>query len=237
MDLLQNLITNTEIPVFSAFLLGILTAISPCPLATNITAIGFIGKDLQDKRKVFLNGVLYTLGRTITYTLIGIVLITILRQGGSSFKIQQWLSLYGGYILGPFLILMGLFMFDFIKLNISLPGRSRSKMEDKAKSGTLWSSLTIGIVFALAFCPYSGVLYFGGLIPLSVASPEGFLLPVIFSIATGLPVIVFAWILAFSVSGVGNVYKKIKTFEFWFRRLVALLFILVGIYFIYTFYF
>jgi cytochrome c-type biogenesis protein len=237
MEFLQEFISNSEIPLLSAFLLGIMTAISPCPLATNITAIGFISKDLQDRKKVFLNGVFYTLGRTITYTVLGVLLIVIIRQGGSSFKIQQWLSLYGGYVLGPFLILMGLFMFDFIKINFSFTGKNGSKMEERAKSGTIWSSLSIGVVFALAFCPYSGVLYFGGLIPLSVASPEGFLLPVVFAFATGLPVILFAWILAYSVSGIGSVYKKIKTFEFWFRRVVAALFIIVGIYFIYTFYF
>ena len=237
MEFLQEFVSNSEIPMLSAFLLGIMTAISPCPLATNITAIGFIGKELHDKKKVFLNGVFYTLGRVITYTLIGVVLIIIIRQGGSSFKIQRWLSMYGGYILGPFLILMGLFMFDLIKINFSLSGKHGSKIEEKAKNGSLMGSISIGIIFALAFCPYSGVLYFGGLIPLSVAAPEGFLLPVIFAVATGLPVIIFAWILAFSVLGVGNFYKKVKTFEFWFRRVVAVLFIVVGLYFIYTFYF
>jgi len=237
MEFLQQFVSNTEIPVLSAFLLGIMTAISPCPLATNITAIGFIGKDIQDKKSVFLNGIVYVVGRTITYTLIGVLLIFIIKQGGSTFKVQQWLSLYGGYILGPFLILMGLLMFDVIKINFSFTPGSGTKMEERARKGTVWSSLILGIVFALAFCPYSGVLYFGALIPLSVASPEGVLLPAIFAVATGLPVIIFAWILAFSVSGVGALYKKIKTFEFWFRRVVALLFIVVGIYFIYTFYF
>ncbi len=236
MEFLQSLISNSEIPLLSAFLLGIMMAISPCPLATNIAAIGYISKDLQSKKKIFLNGIFYTLGGIIAYTVLGVLLIVIFKQGGSSFKIQQWLSLYGGYILGPFLILMGFLMFDFIKINFRFFQKSGSEMEERAKSGTIWSSLSIGVVFSLAFCPYSAVLFFGGLMPLSVASPEGLLLPVVFALATGLPVIIFAWILAYSVAGVGNVYKKIKIFEFWFRRVVAVIFILVGIYFIYTFY-
>jgi len=237
MEFLQQLISGTEIPTLTAFLLGIMMAISPCPLATNITAIGFISKDLHDKRKVFLNGIFYTLGRVISYTVLGVLIILIIRQGGSTFKIQQWFSLYGGYFLGPFLILMGVFMFDFIRVNFNLFGKNNSKIEDRAKKGNYWSSFLIGIAFALAFCPYSGILFFGGLIPLSVASPEAYFLPLVFAFATALPVIIFAWVLAFSVSGVGKFYRKVKTFEFWFRRFVAALFILVGIYFIYTFYF
>ena len=89
----------------------------------------------------------------------------------------------------------------------------------------------MGIVFALAFCPYSGVLYFGMLIPLTIASPSGLSLPLIYAIGTGLPVILFAWVLAYTIGGVGKVYNKIKVFELWFRRFIAVLFIGVGIYY------
>jgi len=109
-------------------------------------------------------------------------------------------------------------------------------MERKSKSGSGWSALLLGIVFALAFCPYSGVLYFGMLIPMSIASPDGLFLPFVFAIATGLPVIIVAWLLAFSVSSIGGFYNKIKIFEKWFRRVVAVAFIIVGIYYVYIFY-
>jgi cytochrome c-type biogenesis protein len=237
MEFLQEIVANSQIPFLTAFVLGLMTAISPCPLATNITAIGFIGKDLEDKRRIFLNGIFYTLGRAFSYTVLGVLLILLIEQGGSAFKIQKTLSAYGGYFLGPIMILIGIFMFDFIRINFSLMGNKSAKLEEKAKKGSIWSSFFIGVVFALAFCPYSGVLYFGGLIPLSIASTGGYFLPFIFAIATGLPVIIFAWILAYSVSSVGTLYNKIKKFEYWFRRVVAVLFILVGIYFIYTYYF
>jgi cytochrome c-type biogenesis protein len=237
MELLQQLADSTQLPMLTAFILGLMTAISPCPLATNITAIGFIGKDLQDKRKIFLNGIFYTLGRAVSYTALGIILILILEQGGSIFKIQRSLSTYGGYFLGPLLVIIGIFMLDIIKINFSLLGKNSEKLEKKARKGTFANSFLIGIIFALAFCPYSGILYFGGLIPLSLTSAGGIFLPFVFAIATGLPVLVFAWILAFSVSSVGGFYSKLKTFEYWFRRIVAVVFIGVGIYYIVTFYF
>ncbi len=236
MDYLQQLASSTEFPVLAAFLLGLMTAVSPCPLATNISAVGFISKDLQDKRKVFLNGILYTLGRAISYSVLGIILIIALRQGASTYKIQKAISTYGELIIGPFLIIMGILMLGLFTINFSFGNKLSSIMEGKSGKGSLWSSMLMGIVFALAFCPYSGILYFGGLIPLSVSASAGYALPFVFAIATGLPVIIFAWILAYSVSSLGSFYNKVKTFEFWFRRVVSVVFILVGVYFVWLIY-
>ncbi|MDD3859697.1 MAG: aromatic aminobenezylarsenical efflux permease ArsG family transporter [Bacteroidales bacterium] len=236
MELLQNFANNSQFPIITAFLLGIMTAISPCPLATNISAIGYISKDLENRKKVFWNGLLYTLGRVISYTVLGIILIVILKQGSSVFKIQKAISSYGEYFLGPLLILIGIFMLDIIKLKFSALSKLSNKMGEKSKAGSSWGALLMGIVFALAFCPYSGVLYFGALIPLSVSASGGYFLPVVFAIATGLPVIIFAWILAFSLSSVGKFYNKLKSFELWFRRVVAVIFILVGLYYMWVFY-
>lgn len=232
MEFLQGLIDNSQFPLFTAFLLGLMTAISPCPLATNISAIGFISKDIENRKKVFINGLIYTLGRTISYTVLGIILIAILKQGASVYKIQRLISTYGELFIGPLLIIIGIFMLGIIKLNFSTSGGLAAKAEKKAGSGSYWGVLLLGLVFALAFCPYSGVLFFGGLIPLSVSSTAGYLLPVVFAFATGLPVIIFAWLIAFSVGSIGGVYNKMKTFEKWFRRVVAVIFIGVGIYYI-----
>jgi cytochrome c-type biogenesis protein len=121
-------------------------------------------------------------------------------------------------------------MLDVIK--IKLPGFSglTDKIGEKSK-GSYWSTLLLGMVFALAFCPYSGVLYFAMLIPMTVASGSGLYLPVLFAIATGLPVILFAWLLAFAVGNVGKLYNQIKTFELWFRRVVSVIFIMAGLYY------
>jgi cytochrome c biogenesis protein CcdA len=231
MEVLQNLLDNNNIPFLSAFLLGIMTAISPCPLATNITAIGFISKDLENRKRIFYNGLWYTLGRAISYTALGVILYF----GASKFQIAKLFQSNGEKFLGPLLIIVGILMLDFIK--IKFPGFSglSDKIEKNNKSNW-WTALLLGIVFALAFCPYSGVLYFGMLIPMTISSASGLFLPFIFAIATGLPVIIIAYLLAFSISSVGGFYNKVKIFEKWFRRVVSILFILVGLYYIFIFY-
>jgi cytochrome c-type biogenesis protein len=227
MEFLTNLLDNSTMPWLTALLLGLMTAISPCPLATNITAIGFISKDIEDRNRVFLNGLFYTLGRAITYT--GLALIIFL--GVDQLKFSGFFQRYGEKFIGPLLLIIGLLMFDVIK--IKFPGFSRlaSGMQNKER-WSYFDAVLLGIVFALAFCPYSGVLYFGMLVPMTVTSASGLYLPLVFAIATGVPVIIIAWLLAYTVSGVGIVYKKIKTFELWFRRIIAVLFIAIGIYYI-----
>lgn len=214
-------------PWVTAFVLGLMTAISPCPLATNITAVGFISKDIEDRKRVFINGLLYTLGRAISYTAIALIIYF----GADQFKFSGFFQRYGEKILGPLLIIIGLFMLGVIKIKFPGVNGLTSKMETKTKWG-YFDTILLGMVFALAFCPYSGVLYFGMLIPMTIGSASGLYLPIVFALATGIPVIIFAWILAFAVSGIGNVYNKVKTFELWFRKVIAVLFIAVGIYYI-----
>lgn len=232
MEFLQSILESSQFPFLTAFILGLMTAISPCPLATNITAIAFISKDIENKRKVFINGLIYTLGRAISYTSLGLLFYF----GASQFQISGFFQNYGERILGPLLILIGLLMLDIIKINFPRLSKLSEKMEKKSQSG-FWGVLLLGVVFALAFCPYSGVLFFGMLIPMTITSVSGLYLPVIFALATGLPVIIFAWFIAYTIGGVGNLYNKIKIFEIWFRRVVAITFIGVGIYYVTIFFF
>jgi len=227
MEFLTGIIESNSIPILSAFVLGLMTAISPCPLATNITAIGFISKDIENRNRVFYNGVVYTLGRTISYTALAMVLF----YGADQFRISGFFQQYGEKIIGPLLIVIGLFMLDVLK--IKFPGMS-SLTERMNKKGisNYWDVLLLGMIFALAFCPYSGVLYFGILIPMTISSGNAIVQPVVFAIATGIPVILFAWLIAYTLSSVGTFYNKIKTFEIWFRRVIAVLFIAVGIYYV-----
>ncbi len=226
-ETLTNLLENTSLPLLSAFILGLMTAISPCPLATNISAIGFIGKDIENRNKVFYNGLIYTLGRAVSYT--GLAAIIFL--GADQLALSGWFQQYGEKILGPLLILIGLFMLGILKINFPGMGKFAQKYQEKGVS-SFWEVLFIGILFALAFCPYSGVLYFGMLMPMTVSSSSGLLLPVTFAIATGIPVIIFAWVLAYTVAGIGKLYNGLKVFEKWFRRVVAILFIGIGIYYV-----
>ncbi|MEG1909364.1 MAG: aromatic aminobenezylarsenical efflux permease ArsG family transporter [Bacteroidales bacterium] len=238
MEFLQALLENSNIPLFTAFLLGVLTAISPCPLATNITAIGYISKDIESRHRIFWNGILYTVGRIITYAGIGFILIPILWKGASIFAIQKAISQYGEMIIAPALIFIGLFMLFGNKLNLpkfgfSGSGTNSEKIKNKGSLGALF----LGVLFALAFCPTSGVFYFGILIPMSAAETGGLLLPVVFAIATGLPVSIVAWILAYSVASLGKFYQRMQVFQKWMNIIIALLFIAVGIYYAIIFYF
>ena len=225
MEFLHNLLQSSGTPWVTALVLGLMTAISPCPLATNITAIGFIGKDIHSRKQVFYNGIIYTLGRGISYTSLGLLFYFGVDQALFSGFLQTW----GEMMLGPFLIVTGLFMLGIFTLNITLFTSLREKIERKEKQN-FWSVLLLGILFALAFCPYSGVLFFGMLIPITLQSASGLALPLIFAIATGIPVIIFAWLIAYSVGSIGNVYNSIKIFEQWFRKALAVLFLGIGVY-------
>lgn len=225
MEYLTNLLENSTTPWLTAFILGLMTAISPCPLATNITAIGFISRSIENRNRVFINGLIYTVGRAITYTIIPIIIYL----GADRLKFSGFFQLYGEKFLGPLLIVIGLFMLDLFKIDFPAVSRLTSKMQTKTL-WSVWDVLLLGIVFALAFCPYSGVLFFGMLVPLTISSGSGLYLPIVFAVATGIPVIFVAWILAYALSQIGSFYDKIKAFETWFRRVIAVLFILVGIY-------
>lgn len=229
MDGLQTLLDNSSTPVLTAFLLGLLTALSPCPLATNIAAIGFIGKEMEDRKRVFRNGLLYTLGRIFAYTLLGFVLILILNEGSSMFGIQKTIGTWGERVLGPALLVIGLFMLFGDRMNLPQFG-FKGNAEGLARKGG-WGALLIGILFALAFCPTSGVFYFGMLIPLSATTTAGYLLPPVFAIATALPVLVVAWILAFSVQQMGRFYGRMRIVQRWMNLFVGMLFIGIGIYY------
>lgn len=229
MEYLQTLLDNSEIPVITAFLLGLLTALSPCPLATNITAIGFISKDIDNREQIFKNGILYTLGRVLAYSVLGAILIMIFRKGADMFSVQKGISQWGELLLAPALILIGLFMLFGDRLHLPEFGFSATGKTERLKGA--WGSLLLGILFAMAFCPTSGLFYFGMLIPMSAIENEGYLLPVIFALATGLPVMLVAWLLAYSVAGIGRFYNRVQIFQKWLNRIVAMLFILIGVYY------
>lgn len=227
MEFLTGLLENSSFPWFTAFVLGLMTAISPCPLATNITAVGFIGKDIGNRSHVFVNGLLYTLGRAVSYTVIPLIIF----MGADQLKFSGFFQVRGEKILGPALFLVGLLMMGVIRFN--LPGLG--KINEKFQNKTHWryfDALLLGVIFALAFCPYSGVLFFGMLVPLTIASASGLYLPIVFAVATGLPVILFAWLIAFAFSEVGRFYNRIKMFEKWFRHVFAIGFMGIGIYYI-----
>jgi cytochrome c biogenesis protein CcdA len=228
MDWLTQLAQNSETPLLAAFALGLLTAVSPCPLATNITATAYIAKTISSKRLVLLSGILYTLGRTLSYTLIAAVLYL----GASKFHIAKAFQSYGERFIGPVLIMIGLVMLDFIKLNFLGKSDFAERFSTKFKDKGLLGSFLLGGLFALAFCPYSGALYFGMLIPITLSSTSGLAAPLLFSAGTGIPVILFSFVIAYSIGKLGTYFKAIQRAERVMRIVAGVVFILTGLYYL-----
>jgi len=213
------------IGVSAAFYLGILTSISPCPLATNIAAISYIGKRLESPRQVLLTGILYTLGRTVTYLVLGILLVASIL---SMPAVSHFLEKYMNRALGPILIVAGMFLLGLLGFTSFGPGMS-AKTQKRFESGGLLGAGLLGMLFALSFCPVSAALFFGSLIPLAVSHHSSLAIPAIYGIATGLPVLVFAVLIATGARRVGTAFNRLTAIELWARRITGAAFILVGV--------
>lgn len=211
----------------SAVWLGILTSVSPCPLATNIAAVSFISRQITQKNTVFLSGILYTLGRSLTYVVLGVLIVKALVDVPI---LANFLQIYVNKILGIVLILVGMVLLDLLRIPLSIPPVSENVAKKLAEKG-VFGSFPLGILFALAFCPISAALFFGGLIPIAVKAQSGFGLPLIYGIGTGLPVLLFAFLVAAGTGYITNLYNRITRIEFYTKKLTGIVFILVGIYY------
>ena len=210
-----------------ALWLGVLTSISPCPLATNIAAISYIGRRVGNARQVFLTGLLYAFGRTLAYLALGALLVASVL---SIPQVAMFLQKYMSKLLGPILILVAMFLLELIQVGFSGSGMS-DKMQKRVDALGIWGALLLGVVFALSFCPVSAALFFGSLIPLSVKVESSVALPVIYGVGTALPVLVFAVLIALSAQSVGKAFNKLTQIEWWARRITGVIFLVVGIYY------
>ncbi len=215
---------------FSALWLGILTAISPCPLATNIAAISFIGRKAGQKNHVIGSGLLYSAGRTIAYVLLGVV-ITAGMLGSA--EASRFLQKYMNEALGPILIILGLVLLGWVGSGASLH-IGAEKLQEKAKKGGLLWAIPIGFLFALSFCPVSAGLFFGGLLPLALKHESSVMLPVVYGVGTSLPVVLFALLMAIGSAYVAKAFNRLTHVELWIRRLAGTAFILAGLYYCLT---
>lgn len=219
--------TDLIVAVASAFWLGILTTVSPCPLATNIAAVSYVGRNVTSSWRVFFSGLLYTLGRTAVYVIIGVILVkSLLAAVNLSFFLQNNVN----KILGPILIVVGMVLVGLINFNVSGFGQSK-RLERWVDALGLGGAFLLGAVFALSFCPVSAALFFGSLIPIALASGSDLIVPSAYGVATGLPVLVFAVLLAVGVKQMTPIFNAIVRYELWIRRLTGVIFILVGIYY------
>lgn len=230
MELMQQLFANSQFPLLTAFLMGLLVAIHPCPLATNIAAMGYIvkAKSGESRFSLLVNGLLYTLGRTISYSLLGIVMIIVIKGGAQVMRIGEQMSEWGERLLAPLLIAIGLYLLytDLLHHHDHVP----STKDPKGWFHGACGSLLLGIVFAMAFCPESGIVYFGMIIPMSVESSAGYLIPVGFAIGTALPVLLMAYVFAYSIQSFERISRGMHQVQVWLTRIVAVLFILAGVF-------
>jgi hypothetical protein len=227
MAFMEAMATSGIAPL-AAFFIGLMMAMSPCPMATNITAIAAVSRKAGENRKTLLYGLSYTLGRMLTYVAIAAAIVWAgVNIQAVSFALQNG----GGALIGPILIIIGILLtgkIRFPSFSSNMIGRLKQSMSDRGLMG----SLALGSIFALAFCPFSAVLFFGMLVPLAVLAGDALLLPSIFAVATGLPVIIFSLILSFGVSKLGSAMKKVDIIDKWSRRVVSAVFIIVGVYYI-----
>ena len=213
--------------ILSALWLGILTSLGPCSMATNIAAISFIDRRIGRTRMVFWTGLLYTLGRMLVYIVLGILFVT---TALSVPQVSYLLQKYMNRLLGPVLIIVGMILLELISFNVSGSGVSE-KMQKRVESFGICGAGLLGIIFAMSFCPVSAALFFGSLIPLSIKYGSGFILPALYGLGTGLPVFVFAVLLAFGAKSIGKAFNRLTRLEWWIRRATGVIFILIGFYY------
>lgn len=216
--------------LFYALWLGILTSISPCPLATNVAALSFISRRFEEPLSALISSVSYTLGRALAYVLVGAVIVGgILSIPDISFYLQTYLNKF----MGPILVLVGMFLLDLIK--IRLPGISVfDKLGHRATQWGHPGAFFLGFLFALSFCPVSAALFFGGLVPAALDGKSSIAMPAVFGVGTGLPVLAVSIPIALGFRKMADVFKNLSLFELWARRITGVIFILIGIYYILT---
>ncbi len=210
---------------------GILTSISPCPLATNITAISFIGRRVDRASHVLIAGLLYTAGRMATYTILGIVLVSSTQLVP---PVANFLQRYMVYLLGPALIIIGILLLDIFRINILGNGIMWNGLQKRIDQSGIWGALLMGIVFALSFCPVSAALFFGSLFSLAIKHQSMVVIPSVYGIGTAIPVLAFAFIIAFSANIIGRVFNALTVFEKWARNATGIVFILAGLYLVFV---
>jgi cytochrome c biogenesis protein CcdA len=234
--------------VGSALYLGLLTSISPCPLATNIAAISYVGRKVGSPRSVIGAGILYTLGRCLLYVALAVVLV------GTAMSIRPvalFLQKYMFLVLGPVFLILGMFLVGLVTTSLGGAGMSDA-MQKRVDAMGVWGALFLGILFAVSFCPTSAVWFFGLLalmmgsearaitaelarvgISLPDASLPGstIVLPLIYGIGTAVPVLVVAFLLAYSAQSIGKTYNVLSKTEWWARQVTGWTFVLLGVYF------
>ncbi|MBN1982907.1 MAG: sulfite exporter TauE/SafE family protein [Chitinivibrionales bacterium] len=220
--------TSYLLDITMAAWLGVLTSVSPCPLATNIAAISYIGRRLNSKRWVLTAGLLYMIGRSAVYIILGAFLVT---SAQSIPAVASFLQKYMNLLLGPILLIIGVVLLDVIPLTLGIPSVFTSKLNTHVDKAGIWGALILGIVFGLSFCPVSAGLFFGSLFSYALQHHSAVAFPAIYGIGTAVPVIGFAFLMTFAAHRIGKAFNSLTLFEKWSRRITAVVFVGAGLYY------
>jgi cytochrome c-type biogenesis protein len=223
----QELIRSTNLPLLAAFLVGLVAAVGPCPIATNIAALSYTAQQFSHRGAVLAAAALYTVGRATGYTVVGVL---VLAAGARIGRVASGLQDAGDVLLGPFLILAGLVLLDVIHLRAVNPSAAWLRTQQRIAQWRGGGAFVLGFLFALAFCPYSATLFFGVLIPLAMRTSYGVALPVAFGIGTAMPVLVFGVPLALGIERAAVGLNQLGRVEKIVRKVAGWLFIGAGLY-------
>ena len=207
--------------------LGVLTAVSPCLMACNVTAITFIARRVGNPRHAFISGLFYVAGQALAYVVLAALLVTSLL---SVPLVSQWLQEYMIALLGPILILASIFLFELIDVQFG-SGKMKQWIQDRVGVYGFWAAALLGIVFAMSFCPTTAALFFGSLIPLAVTHESPLVLPLAYAGGVALPVLVFGVLIAFAADRVSATFERIGRVERWARYATGGVFLTAGLFF------
>lgn len=214
------------LPLLTALWLGILTSLSPCPLATNIAAVGWLAGAGATPGRTLGAGLMYSLGRALAYSFLGgLLTASLLTAVGTARFLQYDLN----RVLGPVLIVAGMVLLELLPIRLpafDLESRGRRIV----LHGRGLGALLLGALFALSFCPVSAALFFGSLLPLATAEASPWLLPAVYGVGTALPVLALAALLAFGARWLGQAFRKAEVVEQIVRRITGVLFVGAGLY-------
>ncbi len=227
-DFIHNLALSSTVPVFTALLVGLMAALGPCTMATNVATLAYISRRISDRKFAIMASLLYALGRIVSLTMLGVIIITI---GLETPAIQNFLQTVGTYVMGPVLIVAGILMLLADRISFGKGGRMAA-LAGKVSDWGLGGAFLMGVFFGIAFCPYSAVLYFMVLIPLALTASAGILLPSFFALGTGLPVVIFGALISLGVTAVSGWVSSLSRVEKYLRIIMALVFLGVGIYYV-----
>jgi sulfite exporter TauE/SafE len=215
----------------AALWMGLLTSVSPCPLAANLAALSYLGREVGSRRRTLFGGLLYTLGRSLAYAALAAIVV-----GGllSIPDVALFLQAHMNRVLGPLLVVVGLVLLEWVRL----PGfgsRLYDRTGERLVKAGLVGALPLGAVLALAFCPVSAGLFFGGLIPLALEHRSSVWLPGLYGLGTGLPVVAFAVLVSAGLGWAGSAFHRMLAVERWARRVTAAVVVAVGLYYTWSF--